>query len=340
MELDFLTVFVSDENKAGKDEEYSVLYMDMENLINETSQVENIGNKPLDYKKLENICLELWKTTRDLRVAVYLTFAQSQLNGLRGLYEGVSLVEWLIVNLWEEMYPALDPEDDKDPTERLNILQILSPNMMQSQGISLFLIALRDIKLFKELSYTLRDLLFVQGEIESVSHDINTSVFYNETRMASKNEIEENISLLNMILSVLEHIDSVIYEKTYQNYSFSFDALKRDLTILLKFYNSLQSNEVTFNSEEFVDENNQKESKIALGNCLDINAYIPQNRQESLLLVQRSIEYFRKYEPTNPAPFLLERALRIAEMNFIDLLKDIEPSYVDRIKDVLGVSKE
>ena len=54
---------------------------------------------------------------------------------------------------------------------------------------------------------------------------------------------------------------------------------------------------------------------------------------------KKSADYFSKHEPSNPIPFLLQRALRMADMNFVDLLKDIEPGYVDRIKDVLGIPK-
>ena len=56
--------------------------------------------------------------------------------------------------------------------------------------------------------------------------------------------------------------------------------------------------------------------------------------------MKKSADYFREVEPTNPVPYLLDRVLRIAEMNFIDILRDIDPGAVDRIKEQLGLPRD
>ena len=63
------------------------------------------------------------------------------------------------------------------------------------------------------------------------------------------------------------------------------------------------------------------------------------NRSEALLLLRKGCEYFQTAEPTSPVPFLVNRALRMAEMNFMDLLSEIAPDSVDRGRDILGIKR-
>jgi predicted component of type VI protein secretion system len=93
-------------NPAGENLEYDPLYVEMETLavaIPATEMGESVieGRGP-DWKKLGKNCLELWKKTRDLRVASYLTVAETALYGLAA---GFKLLGFLVTSLWEEMYP-------------------------------------------------------------------------------------------------------------------------------------------------------------------------------------------------------------------------------------------
>ena len=73
---------------AGENPEYDQLYLDLETLA---IADEDAGKEP-DYRQLEKNCLELWKKTRDLRVAAYLCVAETELNGFEGLNEGLDVV--------------------------------------------------------------------------------------------------------------------------------------------------------------------------------------------------------------------------------------------------------
>jgi len=47
------------------------------------------------------------------------------------------------------------------------------------------------------------------------------------------------------------------------------------------------------------------------------------DRNEALLKVAAAAEYFRKYERSSPIPLLLDRVLRIAEQDFMELLTEL-----------------
>ena len=108
---------------SGENCEYDALYTDLDDLA---VSDEELG-KEADFRQLEKNCLELWKKTRDLRVAAYLCVAETELNGFEGFAEGLDVIRWLISDMWDGFYPRLDPDDDNDPLERLNIMAMLSP---------------------------------------------------------------------------------------------------------------------------------------------------------------------------------------------------------------------
>lgn len=333
------------DNQSGDNLEYNPLYLEMENLA--TGVPESVmgdavveGREP-DWRKLCSNCQDLWKTTRDLRVAVYLTLSLSQLDGINGFCDGIKLVNFLVSDMWESFYPQLDADDDNDPTERLNILQIISPSVTSGNDAFTFLRTFRQIKLFENKKWTLRDLLIYQGEI-STEESFDTALFNAETVSAPKETVDEKVRVINEILELLDKINNEIEQKTNNEYSFSFECLKKELSTLLKFYSKLsvtdeqETQEPAAETETSAGTNNDNKNS----SFINIENYKPRNRNEALLLVKKSADYFREVEPTNPVPYLLDRVLRIAEMNFIDILKDIDPGAVDRIKEQLGLPRD
>src|SRR5262249_26579599 len=70
--------------------------------------------------------LEVLGQSKHLGAAVILTSALVNLGGLDGLRDGFAVVRGFTEKYWPDVYPRLDPEDNNDPTERLNVLNNLS----------------------------------------------------------------------------------------------------------------------------------------------------------------------------------------------------------------------
>ena len=84
-----------------------------------------IPAEPPDWRGVKKAALTLLERTRDLRVAVYLARACCRATVLPGFAEGLALVEGLIERYWDGVYPLLDPDDDNDPTLRINTIVAL-----------------------------------------------------------------------------------------------------------------------------------------------------------------------------------------------------------------------
>ena len=59
-------------------------------------------------------------------------------------------------------------------------------------------------------------------------------------------------------------------------------------------------------------------------------------RDEALYLLELVASYFRANEPSNPAPLLIDRARRLATMDFMDILRDLAPDGMSQAQIVAG----
>ncbi len=326
-------------DQAGENPEYDQYYLGLEGLI---VADEEAGKEP-NYRQLEKDCLELWKTTRDLRVAVYLCVAETELNELEGFAEGLDVIGWLIAEMWESFYPRLDPEDDNDPLERLNIMAMLSPLPGAFNDPVMFLSKLRAVRLMPELPYTMRDVMISNGEIESET-PVDSKLIAAEMMSLPVEKIQARAALLDKIQENIESICTVMNEKMEGGYSLNMSALQKELkrfqTFYSRFTNAFTEQTSDVSSEETENEDAPTAAAIRLvikNNFSDLASIRATTRAEALLLLKKGAEYFRSEEPTSPVPYLIERALRLSEMNFMDLLADIAPDALSRGRDILGV---
>ena len=80
------------------------------------------GEEP-NWREVRSGALELFEKTRDLRLSMVLSLALLKLEGLPGLRDGLGLMRGLLEKFWDSgLYPQLDPDDNNDPTFRLNVL--------------------------------------------------------------------------------------------------------------------------------------------------------------------------------------------------------------------------
>jgi type VI secretion system ImpA family protein len=325
-------------NPAGAVLEYDPLYMEMDSLAVEVPDSQmgesTVEGRGPDWKKLTKNCLALWEKTRDLRVATYLTVAQTALEGLPGLCAAFKLLVFLVNNQWDEFYPRLDPDDDFDPLERLNILSMLSPDSDVYNDPVMFILRFRETRLVPSRVYTLRDLMIANNELEAGDKVVDGNLLRAEIVGVS---IEEIQTQLDFALSLKESITALCsgMNEKMKNGSISMDSLSRENERLITFYKAqLQSAEAQAAGAEETTEG--EGSAVQAAKPVNLSAQA-NSRTEALMMLRKGAEYFQKQEPNSPIPLLINRALRFADMNFIDLLADIAPDALSRGKDILGV---
>jgi type VI secretion system protein ImpA len=337
LELDKMLLPLEGDDPAGKNLEYDPLYTEMDTLaagVPDSQMGDSTleGREP-DWKKLSKNCLELWGRTRDLRVASYLAVAQTVLEGLPGLDAGLKLVSCLATDFWETMYPRLDPDDNFDPIERLNILSMLSPQQDAYNDPVKFILRLRESRLVPSLGYTLRDYMIANNELEAGDKTVDGSLLRAEFMNAPREEIQAQADLVSSIKETVSGICATMNEKMKDSLV-SMESLSRELERFSRFYTG------------------QLEGGSPAGEAVpaDVAGSAPDagraafnlpsqanSRQDALMMLRKGAEYFQKMEPSSPIPLLVSRALRFADMGFMELLGEIAPDSLSRGRDILGV---
>ena len=65
-----------------------------------------------------------------------------------------------------------------------------------------------------------------------------------------------------------------------------------------------------------------------------------QSREDVVRMIDKICEYYSKAEPSSPVPRLLERAKRLATMDFMQAISELSPDAINRMKDLFGIKEE
>ena len=150
---------LSEDSPCGDDLEYDAGFVELERAAEGKAEQqmgdEVIAAEPPEWKQVKKIGLDLWGRTRDLRIASHLTQALLRTDGMPGFHDGMRLLHGLIDRHWEGVHPQLDPDDDNDPTMRVNVLAglvdperslrgVREATLVSSRGLGQF--SLRDVQ--------------------------------------------------------------------------------------------------------------------------------------------------------------------------------------------------
>jgi type VI secretion system protein ImpA len=71
-----------------------------------------------------------------------------------------------------------------------------------------------------------------------------------------------------------------------------------------------------------------------------INNFLIKNRSDAIAALDKICYYFENSEPNSPIPFMLRRATKIAQMNYIELVKELSPDGINQTSLILGIKEE
>ena len=60
------------------------------------------------------------------------------------------------------------------------------------------------------------------------------------------------------------------------------------------------------------------------------------SRADVVRMLDKICEYYKREEPSSPVPYILKRAQRLAEMDFMAIIDDLSPDSVKEIQRITG----
>lgn len=323
---------------SGDDLEYDPAFVEMTQAAQGKAE-QRMGDSVVPGEEpkwgvVKDKAIELLGRSKDLRVAVYLTQALLKVDGFPGMGEGLAVVRGLLENFWDSVHPQLDPDDDNDPTFRVNTLSILFDAdttlrnvreipLVSSRALGRF--SLRDIDIATGKSPAPADAEQPPAEMSVIEAAFTECEL--ETLQATADGVSQSIEQVGAI-------ESALTEQVGAAQSASFSPLVKALQGIQDALNQqLARRGVAVEGSE------GEAAGAAQGAAAPISGAV-NSRQDAILALDKICDYFRQNEPSSPVPLLLERAKALVSKSFVEIIQDIAPDGISQVDNIRGARPE
>jgi type VI secretion system protein ImpA len=290
-----------------------------------------------DHPETIRLALDVLERAHDLRAAVHLARARLRTQGIEGFAPVVGYIRSCLETWWDTCHPQLDPDDDNDPTMRINAVLGLAA---QEPTLRYLMAApLAESPVFGRIS--LRAVAIASGEIAAPANDpagpdlSTVAAAFRDTRVEV---LRERLDALRAIQSDVAAINAVFDDRT-PGQGPDLDPLSR---LLRKAVMQLAS--VTGDTQAAADDVDADPSVPAgvepprspgpggpgrIASPADVRAAL-----------DAIIAYYAAHEPSSPLPLLLQRARRLVGADFLTIMNDIAPDGVESVRTVAGLKSD
>lgn len=341
---------VSADQPCGPDLSYDPRLDELDTLLKGKPEVE-FGTvvkpaEPPDWRMLQDKSAEFLAHSKNLRVAVMLACAWLRTGGLAGFRDGLELVRGILEQYWPNLYPLLDPEDNNDPTQRLNILGALTAprgSVGSWQRIVDYLYAAPICQPRGVPPITFEQLqaakLKAAGTEDAPKDAPDPVKLAAAIREAGTERVAAMHQAVQEALAAARGIDEFLTSTLGAGNTISFEVLTRTLEELLAALSS------------FLPGSSSAEPAIATGEG-DATAGAPsgvpaagifisgsiRSREDVVRALDSICDYYRQVEPSSPVPYLLRRAQKLATMNFVQAMQELSLASVEALRPSMGTA--
>lgn len=281
-----------------------------------------------DLKLVQRKALEILARSKDLRAATQLAKALLRTDGWAGFARGLSVLGGFVERYWDGLYPRLDPEDDNDPTMRVNILM--------SVADSTVLGVVRATPLFTSRTlgrFSLRDIELAQGERPA----------FNTNGTGSAPTASFEAAAMDCDLDVLQETGSAVRECGLRLTALEAALASHVEAARLPSFARLTA--MVRHADVFLGAMVAKRvpaAQIGLGEAVAGTNAAPtagwtggiRSRDDVLKALDGISAYYDKHEPSSPIPIFVARCKRLVMMSFVDIVRELVPDAIPQV-DVL-----
>jgi type VI secretion system protein ImpA len=287
-----------------------------------------------NWREVKTKALQLLARSKDLRLGVYVARAMLRTDGFAGLEDGLALLRGLLEKHWGTIHPQLDPDDDNDPTMRVNTLVALChPETM--------LRSIRESPLVASRAHgriSLRDVLIATGKLPpppagqpATPESATIDAAFRECELDS---LQATADAVGRSIENAEGIEAVLTEKVGATRAADFS----ELTNALRGAQKVLAERLGRRGVVIAGGAGEAAGAVAAGTdgaaqgaLGDVNS-----REDAIRVLDRVCDYFAKNEPSSPVPLLLRRAKRLISKNFVEIMRDLAPDALTQVDNIRG----
>lgn len=332
IDLDALLVPTGDTPPCGEDLTYDAEFLALENAASGKPEQQFgetvIPAEPPDWREVEKRSIALLSRTKDIRVVAKLSQALTNTQGVQGLSQGVQLMAAMFNQYWDELHPL--PEDG-DHFMRMNA--VASLNDVTGQ--------LRDLRQQDFLrsaagSINVRD---AEALARGTAADGVIKMSLDQLRGAVADAWRQgNESLRAWVVATdaFQSMQTVFKDRLDASQRPDLDQIRGLLTVL----RDLIPKDADANAD--LVSVGDAENTAVVGDASAPAAqtqtgFALRSRADAVARLMEIAEFLEKTEPTNPAPLLIRRAVRLMGLDFLDILRELSPDSVAQVENITGV---
>jgi type VI secretion system protein ImpA len=285
-----------------------------------------------DWKAIGRQAVELLGRTKDLRVAVNLTKALLHTDGLKGLADGLTVVDQMVGRYWDGLHPLLDPEDGNDPVMRFNILAMLTSADILARVRTTPIVDSRTVGRF-----SLRDLETAPGDAAQTPNGAGRAT--NATIEAAAMEcdlarLENEAGAAAAAVAALKNIESALHDLSGSATAPSFGPLSSMLQKISGFLQGVLARRVPSSTLD------ADSAPVAVPRGPVSTGGDIRSRDDVVRALERVSAYYRDHEPSSPIPLLIERCKRLVMMSFLEIVRELAPDGIKQIETLAGQKQD
>ena len=327
-DLEALLRPVSEDARCGSDLDAAgdPAYVEL-GVAAEWKEAKYVGDKEVapaaapDWQKVKESASALLAVSKDLRIAKHYVAAATYAEGLPGFASGVRLLRDLVDRYWEAVHPALEgPDDDW----RKNLVMELNAERGALGGLRNAAVA----ESKKCGRFTLRDIEALDAapaeKKAAPTQELLREAVRDSDRAASALRMES----CQQALSDLQGIRAV-FRKHQPNLSPEFPAVEKLLRRAQQLFNDALGVKAAAEGAP-ADAADGAEPQAKRNGEL-------RTRADARRQLESVCDFLERTEPSHPAPLLIRRALRVLDLSFVDVIRDLAPDAVKQIENLGGL---
>jgi type VI secretion system protein ImpA len=334
---------VSDDSPCGPDLEYDPAFTELE-MVSQFKPEQVMGDSVIpaqepDWRSVRQKADELLTRTKDLRVIMHLTRAALRMEGLGGLRDGLKAIHGVLEQYWDTVHPQLDPDDNNDPTMRVNVLLGLCDDT-----------TIQDVRLAPVVEskvlgrFTLRDHLIAAGEIEHRPAEGQEAAATPPTMAAIDaafmdapvEAVQETAKTIDEAATLTRQVEAAMTEKVGAGNAVPLTTLSDELRRALTLVNTELGKRGVSGVGEAAAPADDADAGAGGGPREAIKGEV-NSREDVLRVLDKVIAYYERHEPSSPLWLFMKAGKVLVSENFLSITRKLPQDLVDRIVSVAGL---
>jgi type VI secretion system protein ImpA len=338
--VDDLLKPIADDKPCGEDFTYHPSFQNLETISRGKPETQFGPGEEPEWKEVRDAAMEVLGQSKHLSAAVILTASLAKTGGLEGLRDGFGVVRGLTEKYWGEVYPKLDPDDNNDPTERLNILNNLSGSTFAAHVKAIVLcdspamgrITLQQIITAKEKGAKTE----AAGQAKGSASEPDLNQIQAAFRDAGPAAAKATLVLVDEVIGHAAGIENFLDTTLGAGRGVNFDSLNKllgEMKHAVEPYAAGDASGGDTAGGAATSAGGGGQPAARGGPAMSGSI---QTRADVIKAIGLICDYYRNNEPSSPVPLILQRAERLVDKDFMTIMTDLTPDALTQLRVITG----